>query len=217
MGIDRDIPEATVARLPVYRRCLLALAGNGDTTVSSARLAELAGVNAAKVRKDLSYLGTHGVRGVGYDIENLLHQVGQSLGLEEDAPVVIVGIGNLGRALSAYAGFSSRGFPIVALVDRSPDIVGSVVNGLEVRDIGQLPELARELNLTIGIISTPAESAQAAADALVGAGVKSILSFAPSVLTVPPDVPLRKVDLATELQILGYYHHRGPGESGRSA
>jgi len=217
VGIDRDIPEATVARLPVYRRCLLELARAGDATVSSARLAELAGVNAAKVRKDLSYLGTHGVRGVGYDVENLLHQVGLALGLEDEAPVVIVGIGNLGRALSAHAGFSSRGFPVAALVDSSPDIVGTVVSGLEVRDISDLGRLARELNLRIGIIATPAESAQEVADALVEAGVTSILSFAPSTLSVPADVPLRKVDLATELQILGYYHHRSPGESGRSA
>lgn len=217
MGIERDIPEATVARLPVYRRCLLELAATGETTVSSARLAELAGVNAAKVRKDLSHLGTYGVRGVGYDVENLLQQVGQSLGLEEEAAVVIVGVGNLGRALSAYGGFSSRGFPVVALVDTSPETVGKVVNGLEVHDLEDLPKLARKLALTIGIISTPAESAQNAADALVEAGVKSILSFAPTILSVPPDVPLRKVDLATELQILSYYHHRGPSESGRSA
>ena len=218
VGPDRDIPEATVARLPVYRRCLLGLATTGEPTVSSARLAELAGVNAAKVRKDLSYLGTHGVRGVGYDVEHLLGEVGSVLGLEDEAPVVIVGIGNLGRALSAYAGFGSRGFPIVALVDASPDIIGTVVNGLEVGDVAQLSKLARRLNPTIGIVATPAEAAQEAVDALVAAGVKSILNFAPAVLSVPADVLVRKVDLASELQILGYYHHhRQSGESGRSA
>ena len=217
VGTERVVPEATVARLPVYRRCLLQLAATGEATVSSARLGELAGVNAAKVRKDLSHLGTYGVRGVGYDVENLLQQVGQALGLDEEAPVVIVGLGNLGRALAAYKGFTSRGFPVAALVDTSPDIVGRRVDGLEVEHLDGLPQLVRERGLTIGIISTPAEAAQEVADALVRAGVRSILSFAPTIISVPDDVPLRKVDLATELQILSYYQQRESAESGRSA
>jgi len=214
---ERAVPEATVARLPVYRRCLLDLAAAGESTVSSARLAELAGVNAAKVRKDLSHLGTYGVRGVGYDVENLLGQMGQALGLDEEAPVVIVGLGNLGSALSAYAGFTTRGFPVAALVDTSPEKVGMRVNGLRVHHLDDLAELVDSLGLTVGIISTPAEAAQNAADALVAAGIRSILSFAPTIISVPERVPVRKVDLATELQILSYYQHHGPTESGRSA
>jgi redox-sensing transcriptional repressor len=217
VGDTREVPEATVARLPVYRRCLLDLVSDGEPTVSSARLAELAGVNAAKVRKDLSHLGTYGVRGVGYDVENLLRQVGQVLGLDGEAPVVIVGMGNLGRALAAYGGFSTRGFPVAALVDISPEKVGTVLDGIRVADIADLADLVPDVGLVVGIISTPAESAQEAADALVDAGIGSILSFAPTTISVPDDVPLRKVDLSTELQILSYYQHRRPTERGRSA
>ena len=212
----RDIPDATVSRLPIYRRSLVELVSKGQVTVSSARLAELAGVNAAKVRKDLSYLGTYGVRGVGYDVEYLLGQVGEALGLDVEAPVVIVGMGNLGQALAHYGGFSSRGFPIVALVDASPNKVGQVIEGIAVARIDALPELVDRLQISVGIISTPAEAAQDVADALVNAGVRSILTFAPTILQVPDSVPLRKVDVATELQILSYYQQRG-GERDQTA
>ncbi len=213
----RDIPDATVARLPIYRRSLVELVAEGESTVSSARLAELAGVNAPKVRKDLSYLGTYGVRGVGYDVEYLLAQVGEVLGLDIEAPVVIVGMGNLGQALAHYGGFSSRGFPVVALVDASIDKVGESIAGITVAHIDDLGELVKELSVSVGIIATPGEAAQAVADALVEAGVRSILTFAPTVIQVPESVPLRKVDVATELQILSYYQQRGSGESNRTA
>lgn len=213
----REIPDATVSRLPIYRRSLVELVAKGQATVSSARLAELAGVNAAKVRKDLSYLGTYGVRGVGYDVEYLLGQIGEALGLDVEAPVVIVGLGNLGRALAHYGGFSSRGFPIVALVDSSPTKVGQLVDGIEVADLDALPELVATHNISVGIIATPADAAQDVADALVAAGVRSILTFAPTVLQVPDSVPLRKVDVATELQILSYYQQRGSGERDKTA
>ncbi len=213
----RDIPDATVARLPLYRRALVDLARAGEATVSSARLAECAGVNAAKVRKDLSYLGTYGVRGVGYEVEVLLHQIGAALGLDTDAPVVIVGMGNLGHALAHYGGFTTRGFPIRALVDADPLKVGTVIDGLEVRSVSDLPELVDELDLAVGIISTPASAAQTVADALIDAGIGSILTFAPTIIQVPEHIPLRKVDLASELQILGYYHQRGALEDDRSA
>jgi redox-sensing transcriptional repressor len=214
--MERDIPDATVSRLPIYRRSLVVLVSKGQVTVSSARLAELAGVNAAKVRKDLSYLGTYGVRGVGYDVEYLLGQVGEALGLDVEAPVVIVGMGNLGQALAHYGGFSSRGFPIVALIDASPNKVGQVIEGIAVAHIDALPELVDRLQISVGIISTPAEVAQDVADALVNAGVRSILTFAPTILQVPDSVPLRKVDVATELQILSYYQQRG-GERDQTA
>jgi redox-sensing transcriptional repressor len=214
--MERDIPDATVSRLPIYRRSLVELVSKGQVTVSSARLAELAGVNAAKVRKDLSYLGTYGVRGVGYDVEYLLGQVGEALGLDVEAPVVIVGMGNLGQALAHYGGFSSRGFPIVALVDASPNKVGQVIDGIDVAHIDELPDLVERLEISVGIISTPAEAAQDVADALVNAGVRSILTFAPTILQVPDSVPLRKVDVATELQILSYYQQRG-GERDQTA
>ena len=207
--MERGIPGATVVRLPIYRRVLLELATTDEATVSSAALAELAGVNAAQVRKDLSYIGTTGVRGVGYDIKYLLHQISEALGLDVESPVVIVGMGNLGRALADYRGFGSRGFPIAALADSSPDKIGTTIAGLEVRDSRELHALVADSQIRIGIIATPADAAQSVADALVAAGVGSILSFAPTVLHVPDSVPLRKVDLATELQILSYYEQQG--------
>lgn len=217
VAMARDIPDATVARLPIYRRSLVELVALGQSTVSSARLAELAGVNAAKVRKDLSYLGTYGVRGVGYDVEYLLAQVGEVLGLDVEAPVVIVGMGNLGQALAHYGGFSSRGFPVVALVDASMDKVGTTIAGIEITHIEELPEIVERLAVSVGIIATPGEAAQEVADSLVEAGVRSILTFSPTVIQVPDSVPLRKVDVATELQILSYYQHRGTGETNRTA
>ena len=211
---SRRIPEATVARLPVYRRSLIELAQEHIPTVSSERLADMAGVNAAKVRKDLSYLGTYGTRGVGYEVQQLLYEIESKLGLTCDSPVVVVGVGNLGQALANYTGFRQRGFPVVALVDTDPAKIGESVAGLMVRSIDELDVIVAEHGVSIGIIATPAASAQHVADRLVAAGVRSILNFAPSVLTVPTHVPVRKVDLATELQILSFYQEH-PADSGR--
>src|SRR3954447_21731120 len=194
----RRIPEATVARLPVYLRSLAELVDSRITTVSSERLAEMAGVNAAKVRKDLSYLGSYGTRGVGYDVEYLLFQMSRELGLTKDWPVVIVGIGNLGAALANYGGFGERGFPLAALVDADPGKVGDKVGELTVRHIDELPAIAAEHEVAIGIIATPAGVAQEVADRLVAAGITSVLNFAPAVITVPAGGSLRKVDLAVE-------------------
>ena len=205
----RRIPEATVARLPVYLRSLVEVAEAKTATISSERLAEMAGVNAAKVRKDLSYLGSYGTRGVGYDVEYLLFQINRVLGLTQDWPVVIVGIGNLGHALANYRGFSVRGFRITSLVDADRSKVGEKVSGLPVRSLDDLPDIALAEHLAIGIIATPASAAQDVADRLVAAGVRSILNFAPAVITVPPGVFLRKVDLSIELQILAFYQQRG--------
>jgi redox-sensing transcriptional repressor len=205
----RRIPEATVARLPVYLRSLLELADDQITTISSERLAEMAGVNAAKVRKDLSYLGSYGTRGVGYDVEYLLFQMSRELGLTHDSPVAIVGIGNLGAALANYAGFGERGFPVAALIDADPAKVGLELGGLKVRHLDDLPAVVEEHDVAIGIIATPAAGAQLVADRLVAAGVRSILNFAPAVISVPADAFLRKVDLALELQILSFYREHG--------
>lgn len=204
----RRIPEATVARLPVYLRTLLDLRDDGADTISSERLAELAGVNAAKVRKDLSWLGSYGTRGVGYDVDQLLVEISRELGLTRDWPVAIVGVGNLGAALANYGGFGERGFPVAALVDADPTKVGSVVAGHAVHHIDELDDLVAELGIAIGIIATPAVGAQDVADRLVAAGVTSILNFAPAVVTVPAETTLRKVDLALELQVLSFYGRR---------
>lgn len=178
----------------------------------------MAGVNAAKVRKDLSYLGSYGTRGVGYDVEYLLFQMSRELGLTHDWPVVIVGVGNLGAALANYGGFGERGFPVVALVDADPTKVGQQLGELTIRGIDELPAIAREHAAAIGIIATPGSVAQEVADRLVAAGITSILNFAPSVVSVPGEAFLRKVDLALELQILSFYRQRtaagAPQEAG---
>jgi len=207
---ERRIPDATVARLPIYLRSLLELSPQ-TLTVSSEQLAESAGVNAAKVRKDLSYLGSYGTRGVGYDVEYLLDNMRRALGMTQDWPVVIVGIGNLGAALANYGGFGSRGYPVAALVDADPSVVGRRYGDLVVRAASELDDVVAEEGIAIGVITTPAGAAQGVADALVAAGVRSILNFAPTVITVPDGVSLRKVDLAVEMQILSFYQqHASP-------
>jgi redox-sensing transcriptional repressor len=204
----RRIPEATVARLPVYLRSLCELAEDRIATISSERLADLAGVNAAKVRKDLSYLGSYGTRGVGYDVQYLLFQVSRELGLTQDWPVLIVGVGNLGHALANYRGFGDRGFPIGALVDADPARVGEQIGPYRIRHIEDLPAIVAELGVASGVVATPASAAQEVVDRMVAAGVRSILNFAPVSVTVPATVSLRKVDLAIELQILSFYQQR---------
>jgi redox-sensing transcriptional repressor len=196
-----------VARLPIYLRSLLELSAD-RLTVSSEELADSAGVNAAKVRKDLSYLGSYGTRGVGYDVEYLQGQMRRALGLTHDWPVVIVGVGNLGAALANYGGFGDRGYPVAALVDADPAVVGQRIAGLEVRPVAALAEVVRSAGVNIGVIATPASAAQSVADELIAAGVRSILNFAPTVITVPDEVSLRKVDLAVEMQILSFYQQR---------
>ncbi|MFL5797064.1 MAG: redox-sensing transcriptional repressor Rex [Actinomycetota bacterium] len=205
---ERPIPEATVGRLPIYLRVLLEMAEAGTITVSSEGLAEAAGVNSAKVRKDLSHLGSYGTRGVGYDVAYLIHQIRRELGLTQHWPVVIAGIGNLGHALANYRGFSERGFEVAALVDADPGKVGEPAGGLRVQHVDDLPEIVRERRISIGVVCTPAAAAQEVADRMVAAGIRSILNFAPAIITVPPGVSLRKVDLSIELQILAFYEQR---------
>jgi redox-sensing transcriptional repressor len=210
----RNIPEATVARLPVYLRALAALADQGLSICSSNDLASAAGVNPAKLRKDLSYLGSYGTRGVGYDIEYLRYHVARALGQTQDWDVVIVGVGRLGSALCAYNGFSSRGIRIAALVDSDPAKVGTKIGGLTVAPMSKLASLVRQHGVAIAVIATPGEAAQDVADALVAAGITSILNFAPAVVSVPDDVAVRKVDLSIELQILAYHEQRVRGVAG---
>jgi redox-sensing transcriptional repressor len=207
-GQTGGIPEATVARLPVYLRALYGLAERGISTVASEELAAAAGVNSAKLRKDLSHLGSYGIRGVGYDVDYLVYQVSRTLGLTQDWPVVIVGAGNLGRALANYGGFVSRGFTISAMLDSDPAIVGTRIARLTVRHVDELEAVVTRHKVAIGVIATPAGSAQAVCDRLVSAGVTSILNFAPLVLSVPEGVDVRKVDLSIELQILAFHAQR---------
>jgi redox-sensing transcriptional repressor len=209
----REIPEATVARLPIYLRALNTLSEDGTVTCSSEDLAAAAGVNSAKLRKDLSYLGSYGTRGVGYDVDYLRYQIAREIGVTQDWPVVIVGIGNLGHALANYSGFRSRGFRVVALLDADPERHAEVVAGVDVRPFDDLTQIVSEQGVAIGVIATPAAAAQSVADKMVEVGITSILNFAPTVLNVGPGVDVRKVDLSIELQILAYHEQRKAQET----
>lgn len=202
----RGVPEATVGRLPGYLRVLTEVDECGRTLISSDELAQLAGVRSAQVRKDLSALGSYGVRGVGYDITRLSDQIAAELGLSNDHPLVIVGMGNLGRALASYSGLATRGFRVVALVDNDPAVVGTDVHGLTVRSFDTFDP--QRTPVAVGVIATPLAAAQSVADKLVELGVHSILNFAPAVLRVPAGVHVRAVDLATELAILAFHAHQ---------
>jgi redox-sensing transcriptional repressor len=206
--LPRGIPEATVARLPVYLRALTLQAEQSTVTVSSEELAAASGVNSAKVRKDLSHLGSYGVRGVGYDVDHLIYQISRELGLTQDWPVAIVGIGNLGQALAGYGGFATRGFRVASLFDCAPEVVGGSVAGLTVRHIDEMESVMATEPIAIGVVATPAAPAQGVCDRLVAVGVRSVLNFAPCVLAAPDGVDIRKVDLSTELQILAFHEQR---------
>lgn len=199
-----------MARLPVYLRCLGDLPPS-QSTCSSEELAAIAGVNSAQVRKDLSFLGSQGVRGVGYSVVDLGRELRNALGLTRGYSVAIVGIGNLGRALSNYDGFASWGFDVVALFDADPRKVGSMIGDLRIESMDELERIVKERDVAIGIVATPAEAAQYVADRFTAAGLRSILNFAPTVLQVPDHVAVRRVDLSTELQILTFHMRNSIG------
>ena len=204
----RAIPDATVARLATYLRVLAVMDDLDVETVSSEELAVAAGVNSAKLRKDLSHVGSYGVRGVGYAVRTLVDQLASTLGLDERRSVVLIGVGNLGLALAGYAGFGSRGFRIAALLDVDPTRVGTILRGLCVRHLDDLADVVRTEQISIAVIATPAAVAQDVCDRLAAAGVTAILNFAPTVLSVPEHMDVRKVDLAAELQILSFHEQR---------
>jgi len=204
----KGIPRATIARLPVYLRALNQLAAQRIDTVSSGALAESAGVSSAQLRKDLSYLGSYGTRGVGYAVDYLRYQIGREMGSAHEWPVVIVGLGNLGTALANFSGFYSRGFRVVALVDPNPELIGKRIHGLAITELSDMESVVARTGAAIAVIATPAEAAQSVADRLVDLGVTSILNFAATVLVVPDGVNVRKVDLGQELQILAYHEQR---------
>lgn len=212
----RRVPEPTVVRLPVYQRVLSELEREGVTTVSSAELAEACGVNAAKVRKDLSYFGTYGTRGTGYDVEYLLGQIQRELGIDLERPVVMAGMGHLGHALARSPGFVQGGFRIVGMFDVDPDTIGEVIGGEPIRPLSELESVCRAHGVAIGIITTPAPAAQDVCERMAAAGVSAILNFAPTVLTEPPSLNVRHVDFSAELQVLAFYQAHPEAISGRA-
>ena len=207
MKENQKIPPATVKRLPLYLQCLDQV-DNDSVGISSRNLAELAKVNDAQVRRDLSYLGSLGTRGVGYDIKTLRNQIQLELGLVEGWSAIIVGVGNLGSALAHYGGFKDKGFGVVGLFDDDPKKINNQVAGLVVTPLSKMKEYCKKYNVAIGIIATPGEYAQGVADQLIDCGVRSILNFAPVLLKNIKNVQIRSVDLSQELQILSYYLDR---------
>lgn len=212
-GSRAKVPAPTVARLPVYHRALVVFEQRGRQTIASAELAAATGVNAATLRRDLSHLGSWGTRGTGYAVRHLLAQVDRALGIDKESPIVVVGVGNLGRALARSGNFSARGLRVAALLDVDPEIVGTAVAGVPVEHVDALERVVRREGAVIAVLATPAEVTQSIADRLAGAGVRAILNLAPTVLRAAPGVRLGTVDLAAELQVLAFYgarDRRGP-------
>ncbi|MEO6955153.1 MAG: redox-sensing transcriptional repressor Rex [Antricoccus sp.] len=209
--IDRTIPEATVARLAVYLRVADEMLGQSASLIASSALAAACGVNPAKLRKDLSFLGSIGTRGVGYELTTLRDRLAEVLGMSQYRDVVIVGVGHLGHALAGYGGLAQRGFRLVGLFDIDRARIGERIADLTVAPLTDLASVVGGSDAPIGLIATPAEAAQAVAVALMDAGVTSILNFASTMLDVPAGVDVRKVDLATELQILSFHQQRRSG------
>jgi redox-sensing transcriptional repressor len=198
------LSRATVSRMPRYLR-LLDDIRESQRTISSGELADAAGVNPANVRRDLSDLGFQGTRGVGYSVSDLRSRIQKELGIDGRRKVAIIGAGNLGTALARYQGLSQRGFDVVAVYDVDPKRIGGRVGQLEVSDAKRIEIDCRRGLFDMAILAVPAGAAQSVADRLVAAGVSSILNFAPVRVSVPEEVPVRQVDLSTELQILSYY------------
>lgn len=205
----RVLPEATLTRLTQYLRALNLLEAQGIERTSSGVLAKEAGVNPAILRKDLSLLGSYGTRGVGYVVRELAEHINRTLGLHQDWRVAILGAGNLGRALSGYAGFASRGFRVCAVMDTDESLVGTQVGELDVEPISTLAEVIKREKINIAVLAVPGTAAQGLVDSLSASGVNSVLSFAPQPLRIPEGMIVRRVDLSTELQILAYHAVQG--------
>jgi redox-sensing transcriptional repressor len=200
-----EIPDVVIDRLPVYARALAALERQGREVVSSQELGAQLGVTPAQIRKDLSYFGRFGKQGRGYNVKRLLEELHQILGLDRQWTMVLVGVGQLGRAILQYGGFAPQGFRIIHAFDADQGVVGEAVDGLTVEPIDSLPGALSGIHVDIGIVATPAASAQKVIDALVGAGVKAILNYAPIAAQVPPHVHIKDIDPVLSLQSMTFY------------
>lgn len=205
--MPKKIPAATVSRLPIYARALLSLSSRDILIASSEMISAESHINAAQIRKDLSHIGCFGTRGLGYEVPKLLARINEELGLTRQWRVALVGFGKLGSALVGYRGFFERGFTIAGIYDADPSKVGTEVGSVAIENVADIASSIARSQVDIGIIATPAEAAQSAADALVNAGIRSILNFAPVALEVPKGVGVRNVDLSIELQVLSFYHY----------
>jgi redox-sensing transcriptional repressor len=205
MAKAKKIPGTTVSRLSVYVRALQKLRNDGVVTTSSEKLAEQIGLTAAQIRKDLAYFGQFGVPGRGYYVENLYNELATILGINRRWQVALAGVGHLGYALLSYKGFKKQGFDVVVAFDKDPAKIGQTWEGIKIYDIAEAATVLPECGAEMGVIAVPAARAQEVCDALVAGGLKSILSFAPGRLAAPPNVTVRRVDLAMELEWLSYF------------
>jgi redox-sensing transcriptional repressor len=198
------IPNETVRRLPIYLRGLSLLSQQGLSSVSSSKLADFVSVNPWQIRKDFSYFGDFGTRGVGYNIENLARQIKKILKLDTTRKTALVGVGNLGSAIMAYTGFGTYGFQITAAFDNDPAKIGRKMNDIAIENISMLDTLGKR-QVDMAIIAVPEQAAQDVADALVRAGIKGILNFSPRRIVVPKKIKVITIDIATDLARLPYY------------
>jgi len=212
--LTTQVPPATIQRLPLYLRCLLQAQTDRMPVISSTEIASMSGTNAAQVRKDFSFLGELGTRGVGYDVEELIRHFSRVLGVTEHRRVALVGFGKLGGALLGYAGFKERGFQIVAVFDSDPAKVGTESHGLTVLPVDGFEDVLKAEDIEIIIIATPAAAVQSIADRAVAAGIKAILNMAPTGVSAPEDVTVRQVCISTDLQVLSFHlaRHENPTE-----
>lgn len=202
---ERKIPKETIDRLPLYLRCLEKLIEDGEENISSKTFSNKLNLNSAQVRKDLSYFGDFGTRGVGYSTQNLASKIREILNLDQKWKMVLAGVGNIGSALLTYTGFDERVFEISMAFDQNPQLVGEEINGVKVEDVSRMEERIGEEDVKLGIIAVPASSAQEVADKMGKGGVKGVLNFAPTLLDLPEGVELAQVDITRELEQLVYY------------
>jgi len=206
---DQAIPDIVIRRLPIYVRTLKALTDRDVASVSSDELADLIGVTAAQIRRDLSYFGKFGKQGKGYDTAFLAKAIGKILKLDRQWPVALAGMGKLGHAIANYRGFSPSSFSIVALFDRNPENAGVMLNDMPIHPVSELAETIAREGIKIGIIATPKVHAQETAELMVSGGVEAILNYAPVILKVPDHVTVREIDPVSALQSMTYYIDRG--------
>jgi redox-sensing transcriptional repressor len=207
--VDQIIPpDVVIRRLPLYARSLRYLLDEGIVSVSSQELGNRINVTSAQIRKDLSYFGEFGKQGIGYDVQKLLHHINQILGLDQEWPMVLVGVGRLGQAIVSYDGFYSKGLRIVAIFDSNPAAIGQEYRGLTVLPNESIPVIVRDRRARMAILAVPAPQAQPVATMLVQSGVRAILNYAPVILQVPDYVWVRDIDPIVVLHSMTYYLSR---------
>ncbi len=203
----KPIPDQTISRLFPYLRALICLSEKGTDIVSSTSLSEICNINASIIRKDFSYFGEFGKRGIGYNVNNLLQAIRSILKIQKIKQVVLIGVGNIGRALLSYSSFPSEGIKIIAAFDSNEEIIGAEINGITIQDINDIEKTIKTENIKIVILATPVSETGAVASKLAKLGINAILSFSPCRINMPKNIEVKCIDLSTELARLIYYSH----------